>query len=204
MMLLTTTYLGPVSWYANLYHADEVIIEAHEYYQKQTLRNRCIIATDQGPQMLSAFVEKGNKAKMPIQEVRLSNHNNWQQQHLYAWATYYGASPFYEYYIDDLKEVFLNGHDGTLFGMNEALRKHICNEIGFSPNVRYSTEWLGIPVEGFTSETSDHGDSFKGRQYYQVATVTGKQSFMNNMSILDLLFNLGPESLVYLDKYFEK
>lgn len=202
MRVLTTTYLGPVSWYAELYHADEVIIDAHEYYEKQTLRNRCIIATDQGPQMLSAYVEKGNKAKMPIQEVRLSGHNNWQQQHLYAWATYYGASPFYEYYIDDLKEVFLNGHDGTLFGMNEALRKHICSEIGFTPNVRYSTEWMGgVDKKPAASDSVCNDSQWNEREYYQVATVSGKQSFMKDMSILDLLFNMGPESLVYLDHF---
>lgn len=199
MKVLTTTYLGPISWYADLYHSDEVIIEAHEYYEKQTLRNRCIIATDQGPQMLSAFVEKGNRPKMPINEVRLSTHNNWQQQHLYAWATYYGASPFYEYYIDDLKEVFLNGHDGTLFGMNEALRKHICNEIGFSPTVRYSTEWMGPQV----MNPQEQEELWRGRQYYQVASIGGKQPFMHDMSILDLLFNLGPESLIYLDHFYK-
>lgn len=201
MKVLTTTYLGPISWYAELYHSDEVIIEAHEYYEKQTLRNRCIIATDQGPQMLSAYVEKGNKPKMPIKEVRLSNHNNWQQQHLYAWATYYGASPFYEYYIDDLKEVFLNGHDGTLFGMNEALRRHICSEIGFTPNVSYSTEWLGGKAEQKFA-TADEQDLFwMGKQYYQVASIGGKQPFMKDMCVLDLLFNMGPEALVYLDHF---
>lgn len=196
MKLLTTTYLGPVRWYADLYHADEVLLEACEYYEKQTLRNRCMISTDQGPQMLTAYVEKGNQSHMPIREVRLSHHNNWQQQHLYAWATYYGSTPFYEYYIDELKDVFLNGHDGTLFGMNEALRNHICKEIGFSPKVTYSTEWMGKVNNDSHTETSF-------TPYYQVATVSGKQPFMQDMSILDLLFNLGPESIVYLDRFYK-
>lgn len=190
-LLLPTAYFGPISYYAALYHADEVVIEACEHYTKQTLRNRCTIATDQGPMNLSAFVEKGNKLKMPIREVRLSDHNDWPRLHMHALATYYGQSPFYEYYIDDLREVFLHGHDGTLLGMNEALRRHICSEIGFVPNVHYSDEWMGPMPELPTL--------INPTPYYQIAGVSGRQPFQGNMSILDLLFNMGPESLLVLD-----
>jgi len=190
-MLLPTAYLAPISYYAALYHADEVEIEACEHYTKQTLRNRCTIATDQGPMALSAFVEKGNKLKMPIRELRLSDHNDWPRLHLHALATYYGQSPFYEYYIDDLREVFLHGHDGTLFGMNEALRRHICQEIGFEPRVRYSTEWMG-PMPELPRLVEP-------KPYYQIAGVSGRQPFMGDMSVLDLLFNMGPEAILVLD-----
>ena len=191
-LLLPTAYLAPVSYYAALYHSTEVVIEAHEHYVKQTLRNRCTIATDQGRQTLSAYVERGNSLHTPISQIRISSHNDWQRQHLYAWATYYGQSPFYEYYIDELREVFLNGHDGTLMGMNEALRRHLCREIGFEPNVRYSTEWMGPqpPLPALSEPLP----------YYQVAGAEGKQPFMNDVSILDLLFNMGPESLLIIDK----
>lgn len=190
MVILPTTYFGPVSYYAAMYGSDEVVIEACEHYVKQTLRSRCVIATDQGPMTLSAYVEKGNRLKMPIREVRLSDHNDWPRQHLNALATYYGNSPFYEYYIDDLREVLLHGHDGTLFGMNEALRQHLCREIGFEPKVRYSEEWMG-PLPDFTRAVP---------RYYQVAGALGQQPFMPDMSVLDLVFNMGPESLAILDK----
>lgn len=189
-LLLPTAYFGPISYYAALYQAEEVMIEASEHYTKQTLRNRCTIATDQGPMTLSAFVEKGNKLKMPIREVRLSDHNDWPRLHLHALATYYGQSPFYEYYIDDLREVFLHGHDGTLFGMNEALRQHICREIGFEPRVRYSTEWMG-PMPELPALVDPV-------PYYQIAGVSGRQPFQPDRSILDLLFNMGPESVLVL------
>lgn len=205
-IVLPVAYLAPVSYYAALYCADDVIIEAHEHYTKQTLRTRCRIATDQGPQTLSVNVEKGNKLKMPIREIRLSSHGDWQRQHLYSLATYYGHSPFYEYYIDDLREVFLHGHDGTLFGMNEALRQHICNEIGFAPNIRYSEQWMG-PLDCVASNGSFRPDApslplggVEIPPYYQVAGVTGRQTFMPDMSILDLLFNMGPESILILEQ----
>ncbi len=205
-IVLPAAYFAPVSYYAALYCADAVIIETQEHYIKQTLRSRCRIATDQGPQTLSVNVEKGNKLKMPIREIRLSSHGDWQRQHLYSLATYYGNSPFYEYYIDDLREIFLHGHDGTLFAMNEALRRHICNEIGLSPNVSYSEQWMG-PLDCVASNGSFRLDapslqfgSMEVPPYYQVACVGGRQTFMSDMSILDLLFNMGPESILILEK----
>lgn len=191
-MILPTAYFGSVAYYAALYQSDEVIIEAHEHYIKQTLRNRCTIATDQGPLTLSAYVEKGNQLKMPVTAMRISGHNDWQHQHLHALATYYGQSPFYEYYIDELREVFLHGHDGTLFGMNEALRRHLCREIGFEPKVTYSSEWMG-PIATLPVLTEPV-------PYYQVAAISGRQPFLPDVSILDLLFNMGPESILVLDK----
>lgn len=195
MVTLPIAYFAPISYYAELYSADEVIIEAHEHYTKQSLRNRCTIATDQGPMMLSCYVEKGNRLKMPIQEVRLSGHNDWPRLHLHALATYYGMSPFYEYYIDDLREVFLHGHDGTLFEMDEALRRHICREIGFEPHVRYSDEWMGPLTLPEPKPVPS---------YYQIAGVGGRQPFMPDMSILDLLFNMGPESILVLEQMKRK
>ena len=104
-MVLPTAYFGPVSYYAALFHDKDIVIEACEYYVKQTLRNRCIIATNQGPQTLSINVQKGNRPQQLISEVMLSDHGNWMHQHLYSLATYYGNSPFYEYYIDEIREV---------------------------------------------------------------------------------------------------
>lgn len=196
MKVLPTAYFAPISYYAAMYHEPEVVIDAHEHYVKQTLRNRTIIATGQGTQTLSINVEKGNKLKMPITEIRLSDHGNWMHQHLYSLATYYGSSPFYEYYIDELRDVLFHGHDGTLFGLNEALRKKICELIGFEPNLRYSEEWMGINRLGeeFSSP------QIKTPPYYQVAGYDGRQPFMPNLSILDLLFNMGNESVLILDQ----
>lgn len=195
-MVLPTAYFGPIAYFAALYHEPQVLIEAKEHYVKQSIRNRCTIGTNQGPQSLSYSVQKGNKLKMPITEVLLSDHGNWMHQHLYSLATYYGNSPFYEYYIDEIRDVMLRGHDGTLFGFNEALRKKICELIGFEPNIIYSTEWMG-GVEQHIVE----GQWIDKTPYYQVARIGNDLPFMPNLSILDLLFNMGNESILYLHKW---
>jgi hypothetical protein len=194
MTVLPTTYLGPVSYYATLFQADEVVIEACEYYEKQTLRNRCLIATDQGPQTLSVNVQKGNRPHTPIREVRLSDHDNWMHRHLYSLATYYGSSPFFDYYIDDIKAVMQGGHNGTLFGLNEALRQTLCSLIGFTPRVSYSDHWMGQRLD----RVSDPTVRQTVRPYYQIAGIGGRQPFQSDMSIVDLLFNMGPESILVL------
>ena len=196
MLILPTAYFAPVSYYATLFAADEVVIEACEHYVKQTFRNRCLIATHTGAQALSINVQKGNRPKMPIREVRLSDHGNWMHQHLYSLATYYGNSPFYEYYIDEIRDVMLHGHDGTLFGLNEVLRRKMCELIGFEANVHYSTEWMGGCE--FTPLANE-----KIVPYYQVATDEGRHPFQPDMSIVDLLFNMGPESILILKRQAE-
>lgn len=196
MLVLPTAYFAPISYYAALYQSPEVVIEACEHYVKQSIRNRCVIGTNQGPQTLSYSVQKGNKLKMPVTEVLLSDHGNWMHQHLYALATYYGSSPFFDFYIDEIREVMLKGHDGSLFDFNEALRRKVCELIGFEPNVTYSTEWMGGVdldiTEGNVQDTTP---------YYQVARVGTDKAFMPNLSVLDLLFNLGPESILYLNQW---
>jgi len=192
MTLLPTAYFAPVGYYVHLFKGP-VLIEAHEHYEKQTLRNRCVIATGQGPQVLSINVEKGNRPHTPITDIRLSSHANWMHQHLYSLATYYGNSPFYEFYIDDLKEVMTSiGYGGSLFEMNERLRKTICQLIGFEPQVEYSSQWMGRD-----SLLTDF-DLKDPKPYYQVAMTEHSLPFQANMSILDLLFNMGPESLLVL------
>ena len=197
MIVLPTAYFAPVSYYAALFHDDDVVIEACEHYVKQTLRNRCLIATNQGPQVLSINVQKGNRPQAPIRDIMLSDHGNWMHQHLYSLATYYGNSPFYEFYIDELRDVMLNGHDGSLFGLNEALRSKVCELIGFAPKVRYSTEWQG-PIAAAPAAC------WQVRPYYQVAMSEGRQAFQPDMSILDLLFNMGPESILVLNESWKQ
>lgn len=193
MVVLPTSYFAPVSYYAALFHEDDIVIDACEYYVKQTLRNRCLIATNQGPQILSINVQRGNRPHTPIRQIMLSDHGNWMHQHLYSLATYYGSTPFYEFYIDEIEEVMHKGHDGSLFGLNEALRQKICELIGFVPNVRYSHQWMGAVLD--QEQWSLH---FDAKPYYQVSMAEGRQPFLADMSILDLLFNMGPESILVL------
>ena len=203
MVLLSTAYFAPVAYYALLFHEPEIMIEANENYNKQSYRNRMFIGTDQGPLALSVNVEKGYAIKCPIREVRLSGHGDWLHQHEIAFMSNYGSTPFYDFYIDDILKI-LNSEE-TLFEMNEKLRQHICHLIGFEPNVRYTTEYVSPETEGIRDlrnplrpkkDVSMAVPEFMAEPYYQVVGL--KHPFMPNLSILDLLFNMGPESILVL------
>lgn len=204
MTVLSTAYFAPVAYYALLFHEQDIVIEAHENYNKQSYRNRMFIGTNQGPLALSVNVEKGYETKCPIQEVRLSSHGDWLHQHEIALMSNYGSSPFYEYYIDDILEV-LRSEEQTLFGLNEKIRERICELIGFSAKVRYSDQYLRNDSENFRDLRNtlhpkknilESVPEFVANPYYQV--FGQKQTFMPNLSVLDLLFNLGPESILVL------
>ena len=119
-VLLSTTYFGPVQWYQKLHRAEHVQIERWESFQKQTYRNRCLIATTQGIQALTVPVVRGETSL--IKDLRISDHGNWRHLHWNALQSAYGESPFFEYYQDDIRPFFQNRWE-FLLDFNEAIRE---------------------------------------------------------------------------------
>lgn len=205
--LLSTAYFGPIQWYQKLYRYDHVLIEACESFTKQTYRNRCLIATTQGVQALTVPVKRPSL----IGEVLLSDHGNWRHLHWQALQTAYGDSPFFEYYEDDLRPFFNEHRWERLLDFNEAIRQKMCELLDIHPHVAYTTAFM--PSK--TPQRTEGGDfrredfryailpkhpqpdsEFTPRPYYQV--FARKHGFLPNLSILDLLLNMGPESIFYL------
>ena len=208
--LLSTTYFGPVQWYQKLYRADDVQIEACESFQKQTYRNRCLIATTQGVQALTVPVERSvprTSYLVPrISDIRISDHGNWRHLHWNALKSAYGESPFFEYYEDDLRPFFLPDWE-FLFDFNEAIRQKMCELLDIQPRVSPTTQFLPPAAVASHPTLHDFRDAiqpkppapaphFTPRPYYQV--YRQKHGFLPNLSILDLLMNMGPESVFYL------
>ena len=204
-VLLSTTYFGPVQWYQKLYRYNDVFIDWHESFQKQTYRNRCLIATTQGIQALTVPVVHGSKAS--INEILISDHGNWRHLHWQALQSAYGDSPFFEYYEDDLRPFFAERNWERLVDYNDAICKKMCELLDFQPNIILSSEFR---VQSSCEQASNLSDfrqvispkhpledtDFKPHPYYQV--YQQKHGFLPNLSILDLLFNMGPESIFYL------
>ena len=198
--VLSTTYLAPVEYYKQLYNATEVIIEKQENYTKQTYRNRCLIASANDLQSLSIPIEKLDSPKNLTRDIRISDHGNWQHLHWNAIVSAYRSSPFFEYYADDFRP-FYEKKAGFLWDFNEQLRELVCRLLDISPAISYSNEYLpSYPADTLDLREAIHPkkepsiQSFK--PYYQV--FEQKFGFQANLSILDLLCNMGPESVLYL------
>ena len=209
--LLQTTYFGPIQWYQKLYRYDHCLIEQYDSFQKQTYRNRCVIATANGTQALTVPIEneKGEmrNEKCLLRDVRISDHNQWRRVHWNALQSAYSESPFFEYYADDLHPFFEEKYE-FLIDFNEAIRQKICELIDIHPHVAYTSEYISHsltfspshPLTDFRDVISakhpQPDAAFTPKTYWQV--FQHKHGFLPNLSILDLLFNMGPESIFYL------
>ena len=211
--LLSTTYFGPVQWYQKLYRYEEVEIEQWESFQKRTYRNRCLIATTQGVQALTVPVERNSQFSalnsQLIKDVRISDHGNWRHLHWNALVSAYGESPFFEYYQDDIRPFFEKRWE-FLFDFNEEIRMKMCELVDIQPKASYSLEFREVAnsqLSTLNSQLKDHREGirpkhpmadpdFEAKPYYQV--YQQKHGFLVNLSVLDLLFNMGPEGIFYL------
>ena len=196
---LSTAYLAPIEYYAKLYQFRHARIERMENYLKQSYRNRCIIAAANGPMPLTVPVEKSETLKCLTKDIRISDHGNWRHLHWNALISAYNMSPFFPYYADDFAP-FYKKHFEFLYDFNEELRRLICSLIDLDVEVTGTTDYL-FDVrndfrEGIRPRHPAPDPAFKVIPYYQV--FKEKRAFIPNLSIVDLLFNMGPESLLVL------
>ena len=185
-LLLPCCYLAPASHYSALLHAGGAVMEVCDHYHRQTLRNRCLIDSPQGPLALSIPIVKP-EAHALTRDIRISDHGNWRHQHWNALVSSYGQSPFFEYYADDFAPFYEQRRE-FLADFNHDLLSLVCR-------------LLDIPA-GVQRTTSFQGDAFAQdfpeikAPYWQV--FGHKSGFRPALSIIDLLFNMGPEGLLLL------
>lgn len=207
-ILLSSAYLAPIEYYTKLLSEDVILIEQWENYNKQSYRNRCTVASPMGESALSIPIEKTDKSKILMKDVRISDHGNWRHLHWNAFLSYYNSTPFFEYYEDDFRPFYDKKHE-FLFDFNEQLRVLICQLIGIDVDVKY-TETYSKDFEGKDFRETIHpkkdwrevSENFSSVPYYQV--FQNKHGFLPNLSIVDLLFNMGPEALLVLEKSRKK
>lgn len=196
---LSSAYLAPVQYYCKLFSYDSVVIETAENYLKQTYRNRCLIATANGTQALSIPIEKPSTEKCLTKDIRISDHGQWRHLHWHALTSGYGTSPFFEYYQDDFAPFYEQKFD-YLFDFNEQLMTMICKLVDIQPQIIYSSRYEETVGNDFREQIRPKhpvaDPAFAPKPYYQV--FQEKYGFLPNLSIVDLLFNMGPESLLVL------
>ena len=198
-LLLSSAYLPPISFFtAMLESGGEVFIEQFDSYHKQTFRNRALIATSNGVQSLTIPVVKSEGGKMLMKDVRISDHGEWRHLHWNALETAYMNSPFFIYYQDDLRPFYEKRYE-FLLDFNMELTQTIADLIGMKCSFKRTDEFVAEPVE-----VTDMRAAIKGatipmpeiKPYYQV--FAKKNGFLKDLSIVDLLFNMGPESILAL------
>ena len=282
--LLSTTYFGPVQWYQKL-NRHRCIIEQHDNFVKQTYRNRCVIASANGPQTLTVPIERYDGMKCAMRDIRISDHGNWRHLHWQALVSAYGETPFFEYYADDIRPFFEEHRWKYLLDFNLDITHTLCSLLDVRPDLTLSDHYIDADeticgggslnataagfeeaVKGLDGAAESFGEAVKGlggavkglggangldgaaesfggavkglggansldgaaeslgsssasslfvdyrdairpkhplpdaefeaRPYYQVRAQ--RHGFLPNLSVLDLLFNEGPEGIFWL------
>ncbi|MFA6886669.1 MAG: WbqC family protein [Fermentimonas sp.] len=199
VILFSSLYLAPIEYYSALKKCDKAVIEINDNYQKQSYRNRCIICGANGPLTLSVPIEKPDSVKCLMKDIRISEHGNWRHLHWNAIISAYNSTPFFQFYEDDFRP-FYEKKIIFLHDLNEQLRELICRLTGIDKEISYTKSYITEPAEKTIDlrETihPKRKSDFKTESYYQV--FSDKHGFQNNLSILDLLFNMGNESVFFL------
>lgn len=197
--LLSTTYLGPVQFYTKFLLYEEVLIETLENYQKQSYRNRCIILSANGKLPLTIPVSK-DQPKVLTRDIRIDNKLEWQKNHWTSIESAYSASPFFEFFMDEFLPFYNRRYEFLLdfnLELQEMLLRHLEIDTPYKLTQAYQSE--------SPADTDDYRDAihpkkrmkredflFRPAFYYQV--FRDRYGFVPNLSIIDLLFNEGPNA----------
>ena len=216
MLILTELhYHPPVALFAELLHADGILLEAHEHYRKQTYRNRCLIRTAQGVQPLTVPVIDGNRAeKVTAAAIEIDYRQNWIHRHWRTLQTAYGNSPYFEYYADYFHDIYVR-KPVLLFDLNQQFLQLLLRCFRLPLPITLTTEyhaqypitqppssqsiidrrdWLTPKAASHPSQPDTPAASSLVRPYPQVFG----PGFEPGLSALDLLFSQGPAAGTFL------
>jgi len=214
-VLLSTAFFPPVSWFAaaakdwgrvvvtNPSSFCDVYLEAHENFQKQSYRNRCIIASANGPEAISVpVVHDGDIFHTPITEILVDYKDQWVKKAWRAIESAYSTSAYFEYYKDDIYAILSSGIP-TLWDLNLRIIEFFIQKIRLGirivPTESYASAGNALDYRNVIHPKRQNTilkDLDMEKPYFQV--FAGKYGFQSDLSVMDLLFNEGPQSLLYL------
>lgn len=204
-ILVSQACFGPVQYFVHLGKASKATIEKHSNYQRQTYRNRYHILGANGPLTLSVPVEKGKTVKIKDSQIKIAYHSNWQANHWRSIVSAYNSSPFFQFYRDDIEPFFSKKYT-YLFDFNLESTRLLCELLGIETEIVVSDDFLkNPPYDVLDLREVIHpkknfrkvDSTFIPVPYKQV--FDERHGFIPNLSILDLLFNKGPEALLVLN-----
>ena len=195
-VLLPVFYLPPVSWFSVFIREDqEITLEQFENFPKQTYRNRANIYGANGK--LSLIIPIRHNGKRVMNEIEVSEVENWRKQHWKSIKNAYQSSPYFEYYEDQFEKIFECEEKRLLnFNLNalQILQNILKAEKAYHLNTKYMENSGGTDLRNFFQAKNQQ--KFGVEEYYQ--TFSDKLGFLEDLSVIDLLCNKGPESLTYL------
>ena len=197
--LLFPTYFPSISHFVAMAQSEKMVFEMEDNFQKQTNRNRTYIYSPNGIQLLNIPVKHSKEIHQKTKDVKIESDFDWQKQHLKSLEAAYRSSPFFEYFEDDIRPIFEKKHTFLLdlnFEAMTIVSKCLRMKFEYETTTEYFREVDSNIILDFRTLADGKKDDSQFETYTQV--FEEKQGFLNNLSILDLLFNEGRYALDYL------
>lgn len=199
-ILIHSTYFPSISHFVAMAHADRTVFEVEDNFQKQTNRNRMYIYSPNGVQLLNIPVKHSSEGQRQMfKDVKIEPAFDWQKQHFKSLEAAYRSSPFFEYFEDDIQPVFEKKHT-FMMDLNFEIMDIVTSCLGMDYKPEKTEEYFreANGLQDYRYLADGKKDKAVFEPYTQV--FGDKHGFINNLSILDLLFNEGRYALEYLKK----
>lgn len=198
--LFSTAYFPPISYVAAMLDKQVVVVEQYETFPKQTYRNRAVVATANGLLSLTVPVVRINGNHTYTKDMVICYNENWAVKHWRAIESAYNSSPYFLYYKDEV-EAILNKQYIGLVDLNMDILSFVFKKLKVAKDIMLSTDFV-LAEDVATIEDYRNRFSPKNKEILQLPpydqVFEDRYGFQSDISILDLLFNLGPDSLGYL------
>lgn len=198
-LLIHPSYFPSISHFVAIAQSDKIVFEMEDNFQKQTNRNRTYIYSPNGIQLLNVPVKHSKEAHQKTKEIRIENDFNWQKQHFKSLEAAYRSSPFFEFFEDEIRPIFEKKHH-FLMDLNletiAFISKCLRLKLNYETTLEYFQEVDANNFLDFRTLVDGKKDKSQFVSYTQV--FDDKHGFLNNLSVLDLLFNEGKYALDYL------
>ena len=202
-LLLSTAYLPNIQYIRAIAHNSQTTIESYENFPKQSFRNRCHIYTAAGAASLSIPIVKVN-SKHLTRDTKISYNEHWQSHHWHAIVSAYNSSPYFEYFKDDFEPFYRNRYE-FLMDYNNNLNSLIFRILNIKTEIKFTDNYIeqGDPLyHDLRNEIHPKKRQTIGENYYDETpypqVFDSKHGFIPNLSIIDLIFNMGYEASEYL------
>lgn len=198
-ILIHPTYFPSISHFVAMAQSEQITFEIEDNFQKQTNRNRTYIYSPNGIQLLNIPVKHSKLSHQKTKDIQIENDFDWQKQHFKSLEAAYRSSPFFEYFEDDIRPLFEKKHTFLLdlnFETLDFVTKSMRMKLDYNTTTEYFHEVNTNLVSDFRFLANGKKDTSLFESYTQV--FDDKYGFINNLSILDLLFNEGKFAIDYL------
>ncbi|HEU4791203.1 MAG TPA: WbqC family protein [Flavobacterium sp.] len=198
-ILIHPSYFPSISHFVAMAQSDSITFEIEDNFQKQTNRNRTYIYSPNGIQLLNIPIKHSNLAHQKTKDIKIESEFDWQKQHFKSLEAAYRSSPFFEYFEDDLLPIFQKKHTFLMdlnFEALEITSKCLRMKLEFDTTIEYFHEIDNSKITDFRHLVNGKKDHSVFENYTQV--FDDKFGFLNNLSVLDLLFNEGKFAMDYL------